>query len=56
MTRKLLCLGCAFILILLASCASKKDTAEDPVTLSPTAEQSAMALAAPKQQDRKSVV
>lgn len=52
MTRKLLCLGCAFILILLASCASKKDTAEDPVTLSPTAEQSAMALAAPKQQKK----
>jgi len=52
MTRKLLCLGCVFILILLTSCASKKGTAEDPVILSPTAEQSAMALAAPKQQKK----
>lgn len=47
--RKLLCPGCALMLVFLISCASKQGTAEDPVILSPTAEQSATALASPKQ-------
>lgn len=52
MTRKLLCMGCAFILLFLVSCTTTKSTLEDPVILTPTAEQSAMALAQPKQQKK----
>ncbi len=49
MTRKLLWLSCALIISLLVSCASKKSIQEDPIILTPTAEQSATALAAPQQ-------
>lgn len=49
MTHKtLLCMGCAFIILFLVSCASKKNVSEEPVVLTPTVEKSAIALQTPK--------
>ncbi len=47
--RTLLCLICVLMLVFLISCASKQKSTEEPVTLSPTIEQRATALASIKQ-------